>query len=108
MRYKVCLTSSAKRDLRDIFEYIALNDSFESAEYVEDKIREVIGGLNEYPDRGVYPKELAEQGIRDFRELFFKPYRVIYQVEKKRVMVLLIADGRRNMRELLRIRVLGW
>ena len=108
MRYKVYLARSAKRDLRDIFEYIALNDSFESAEYVEDQIREVIAGLNEFPERGVYPKELAEQGIRDYRELFFKPYRIVYQVEPKRVVVLLIADGRRNMAELLQTRLFGW
>lgn len=108
MRYKVYLARSAKRDLRDIFEYIALGDSFDNAEYVEDQIREVIASLNEFPERGVYPKELAEQGVRDYRELFFKPYRIVYQVEPKRVMVLLIADGRRNMAELLQSRLFGW
>lgn len=107
MRYKVYWARSAKRDMRDIFEYIALNDSFDNAEYVEDQICEVLASLNEFPERGVYPKELVEQGIRDYRELFFKPYRIVYQVESKRVMVLLIADGRRNMAEVLRGRLLG-
>ncbi len=108
MRYKVYLARSAKRDLQNIFEYIALGDSFDNAEYVEDQIRGVIASLNEFPERGVYPKELVEQGIREYRELFFKPYRIVYQVEPKKVMVLLIADGRRNMAELLQARLFGW
>jgi toxin ParE1/3/4 len=61
----------------------------------------------ELPNRGVYPKELAEAGIKDFREVFFKPYRIIYEVGKKGVYVHLVADGRRNIQALLKRRLLG-
>jgi len=50
---------------------------------------------------------LLELGIRDYRQTFFKPYRIIYRVEGRRVYVYLIADGRRDMRTLLERRLLG-
>jgi len=46
-------------------------------------------------------------GIRDFREVHFKPYRIIYRVYGRRVVVFLMADGRRDMRALLARRLLG-
>jgi toxin ParE1/3/4 len=49
---------------------------------------------------------LLALGIRDYRETFFKPYRIIYRVEGKRVYVYLIADGRRDMQSLLERRLL--
>ena len=37
----------------------------------------------------------------DYRQVFFKPYRVIYQVKSNEVVIHLIADGRRNLQTLL-------
>ena len=45
-------------------------------------------------------------GIREFRELFFKPYRIIYRIVGRNVYVLLIADGRRDFQTLLQRRLL--
>ena len=45
-------------------------------------------------------------GIREYREIFFKPYRIIYRIMKKNVYVLLIVDGRRDMQSLLQRRLL--
>ena len=39
-------------------------------------------------------------------EVFLKPYRIIYRVREDDVYVLVIADGRRNMRALLEQRLL--
>jgi toxin ParE1/3/4 len=69
-------------------------------------IEKVFGSLSESPDRGVYPKELLALGIRDYREIFFKPYRVIYRVAGDVVHVFLIADGLRDMQTLLQRRLL--
>ena len=40
-------------------------------------------------------------GIRDYREVVFKPYRIICRVIEETVYVLVIADGRRKMQSLL-------
>jgi toxin ParE1/3/4 len=106
MAYKVALTKTASRDLKSICAYIARRDGVESAEQVLDHIDALLEALSEYPERGAYPKELLHLGIREFREVFFKAYRVIYRVEKKKVHVLVIADGRRDMQTLLERRLL--
>jgi toxin ParE1/3/4 len=62
--------------------------------------------LSEFPERGAYPKELLALGVREYREIFFKPYRIIYRVLNKNDYVLLIADGRRDMQSLLQRRLL--
>ena len=100
------MTADAARDLEELYQYIARHDAPGRAEHVLTSIEKVLGNLAESPDRGVYPKELVSLGIRDFREIFFKPYRVIYQVEGDRVYVFLIADGRRDMQALLQRRLL--
>ena len=63
--------------------------------------------LARHPHRGPHPRELAELGIRGYRETFFKPYRIIYAVEGRHVDVYLVADGRRDMQSLLARRLLA-
>ena len=63
--------------------------------------------LSELPETGVYPRELLSLGIRDYREIFFKPYRIIYRIDNENVYIYLIADGRRDMQTLLQRRMLG-
>ena len=72
-----------------------------------DKVLETCHTLALQPDRGAYPAELAALGIRRYRQVFFKPYRMIYRVGGDQVAVLLIADGRRNLKILLERRLLG-
>ena len=96
MPYKVLLTHDAVADLEELDVWLSTNDSPEKAEYVLDKIADVFERLSELPERGAYPKELSVLGIHDFREVFFKPYRIIYRVDRNTVYVYLVADGRRG------------
>jgi len=105
MRYKVMMTESAVRDLEELDDYISTHDSIESANYVLDSLSEVINTLNEFPSRGNYPPELSALGIQEYREVFFKPYRVIYRVLEKNVYIYLICDGRRDMQSFLQRRL---
>jgi toxin ParE1/3/4 len=106
MPFKVLLTNGATRDLEEIYEYISLHDTPEKADYVLDKIESIFTELSEFTERGTFPKELLALGIRDYREIFFKPYRIIYRVLSKNVYVFLIVDGRRDMQSLLQRRLL--
>jgi toxin ParE1/3/4 len=106
MTFRVLLTEDAERDLREIDDYITSTDSPEAADYVLDNIEKVFLGLAEMPTRGSYTKELLQLGIREYREVYFKPYRIVYRIQAKRVYVYLIADGRREMRSLLARRLL--
>ncbi len=106
MPFKVLLTNDAARDLDELYDYIALHDSPRKADYVLEQIEKGFSKLSEFPERGAYPKELLALGIREYREIFFKPYRIIYRVMDKNVYVLLIVDGRRDMQSLLQRRLL--
>ena len=107
MVFEVLLTNEAARDLEEIYNHIALYDSFKKADDVLTRIEKVFSSLSEFPERGVYPKELLALGIREYREVFFKPYRIVYRVMDNIVYVLLIVDGRRDMQSLLQRRLLN-
>jgi toxin ParE1/3/4 len=53
------------------------------------------------PNRGSRPRELPPGTDAEYRQAFFKPYRVIYEVDGADIVVHLIAVGRRNLKSLL-------
>jgi len=105
-KYQVRVTSEAEKDIEDIYDYIAKKDTPQNAEYVLGKLEALILALNHAPERGNYPPELIRQGIREYREVMFKPYRAIYEISKNRVIVHICADGRRDMKSLLERRLM--
>jgi len=107
MRFEVLLTEDAGSDLEELYDYIAEHDAPAKADYVLDRIERVMETLATFPERGSFPKELLALGIREYRQTFFKPYRVIYRVVGERVYVYVIVDGRRDMQALLQRRLLG-
>ncbi|MDE2921537.1 MAG: type II toxin-antitoxin system RelE/ParE family toxin [Acidobacteriota bacterium] len=107
MPFAVHMTGAAARDLEEIGDYIAGQDGSRTAQRVLNRIEETVQALSALPDRGSYPRELLDFGIREYREVFFKAYRIIYRVAEGEVYVLVIADGRRDMRALLERRLLG-
>lgn len=106
MAFLVQLTDDAAHDLETICDYIARHDGAGRADYVLEQIEKAFSSLSEYPERGSYPTELLDIGIREYREIVSRPYRIIYRVMGTDVYVLLIADGRRDMQTLLQRRLL--
>ena len=105
-RHEVLLTRDAERDLEEIVDYISEHHSPSAARHVLDRVEKSILGLGRFPERGSFPKELLALGIRDYRQVFFKPYRLIYRTLGLRVYVYLIVEGRRDMQALLARRLL--
>jgi len=105
-RYNVRLTDEAEVDLVDLFEYIARKDSIDRAYYILEKLDTLILSLDQQPERGHYPPELSKRGVKNYREVHFKPYRVIYEIIGNHVVVLGCFDGRRDMQLLLERRLL--
>jgi toxin ParE1/3/4 len=106
MTFEVVLTADAVGDLDEIADWIAKHDSPSKAGHVLERIQAAALALGHHPERGPYPKELLDLGIREYRETFFKPYRIIYRVIGARVYVYLITDSRRDMQSLLARRLL--
>lgn len=103
---EVVLTADAERDLDELIGYIAAHDSPASAERVLARILTAVDQLRLNATRGSVPAELRALGQHDYRQVFFKPYRLIYREYDARVVVFLIADGRRDLQGLLERRVL--
>jgi toxin ParE1/3/4 len=107
MRFEVLLTGGAEHDLEQLYDCVSENDSPANADRLLDRLMKVVESLATLPERGVHPRELLALGIHEYRQVFFKPYRVIYRIVAKNVFVYVIADGRRDMQSLLELRLLG-
>ncbi|MGO8934356.1 MAG: type II toxin-antitoxin system RelE/ParE family toxin [Terracidiphilus sp.] len=101
MKYRVQVTDDALHDLADIYDWIADHDSPAKADHVLDRLTETVEGIAMLPHRGSRPRELSPGLQAEYRQVFFKPYRLIYEVVGTDVVVHVIADGRRNLQSLL-------
>ena len=106
MKYRVCIISDAEEDIFSIYKYVATNDSIQKADLLLQNIEEKISNLSELANRGHTPPELEHIGIYEYREIHFKPYRVIYQIIELDVYVHCVLDGRRDLEDLLQERLL--
>ena len=106
MTHRVRIVEEAEFDLLEIFEFITVNDSIVSAEHVLDRLENPCLSLEREPLRGHTPPELDAIGVKAYRELQFKPYRVIYEVAGRDVYIHCVVDGRRDMQKSLERRLL--
>jgi toxin ParE1/3/4 len=106
MALDVLLTRDAERDLEEIYTYIVAQGELLAADRILDQLEDIVATLSDYPDRGSHPRELLDLGIREYRQILFDPYRLIYRVIAKQVIIYLIADGRRDTQGLLERRLL--
>ncbi len=106
MKYRVHIIEDAETDLFEIYTYAALNDLITRAEKLLDKLIDVCQNLYTHPKRGRIPPELKRIDVYDYREIHYRPYRIIYRIIKRDVYIHCILDGRRDLEELLRARLL--
>jgi toxin ParE1/3/4 len=97
MPMDVLLSAEAEKDLEEIWHFILARDNGAAADRVLDGLETAIAALAEFPERGNFPKELLSLGLREFREVHFKPWRVVYRVLNNQVVVYCVLDGRRDM-----------
>jgi len=101
MKYKVIIDPLARLDLKEIFIFVAMNDSVQSANKLLDALEETCYKLQKFPERGHIPPELKPTGIKSYLEILFKPYRIIYEIENNLIYIHSVIDGRRNIQEVL-------
>jgi toxin ParE1/3/4 len=105
-RYEVVLTRGAEQDLESIYNYIAEFDCVENANRVLDRLTSAAQGLAQFPARGSCLNELGALGIKAYRQVWFKPYKLIYRVLGDQVVVYMIVDSRRDLQAMLVRRLL--
>ena len=104
--YEVVVDTDAEVDLFDIYRYVAFNDSTAQTDKLLAHLKQACYSLRRFPLRGHVPPELQDIGVSQFREIRYKPYRVFYSIEDRRVIIHSVLDGRRDMQTLLQERVL--
>ena len=105
-RFRVAWTRVARRDLLSIAEYLVARNP-EAAVRALGALQRRAATLSVMPERGRVVPELGRLHIREYRELQSPPYRLIYRVAGRRVVVLALLDGRRNLEDILLERLLS-
>jgi toxin ParE1/3/4 len=103
--FNILWAAVAEKDLLGIVDFIA-EDNPGIAMEILYKIKSSTAKLNRSPGRGRIVPELQRQGISRYREILIKPWRVIYRIEKTKVYVVAVIDGRRNVEDVLLSRLL--
>lgn len=104
------LAAQAERDLRAIRDfYLHAPEGGEGvARSILDQLEQAALSLETLPGRGSLVPELERVGVRAFRELHVKPYRMIYEIRGEVVIVHAVLDARRDVQTLLADRLLRW
>lgn len=104
--FRVDWAEVARRDLFAIVNYL-VERSPDAAASTLDKLERRAAGLRRSPERGRVIPELERLQLREYRELIVSPYRLVYRVSGRRVLVLGVLDSRRNLEDLLLDRLSG-
>jgi len=99
-KYSIFWTKSAEKDLGHVIDYIA-QDSLDRALEIFHTIRSSVSALMSLPERGRIVPELKVHGISIYRELVISPWRMIYRIEGKKVIIMTVIDSRRNLEDIL-------
>lgn len=98
--YKIIWTETAKNDLNQIIDYIALEKE-DVAKSIYIRIKEKVNSLKIMPNKNRIIPELQSVGIELFRETIDNPWRIMFRISENEVFILLIIDGRRNVEDII-------
>lgn len=103
--YKVYWTEAAVIDLEEIVDYIS-KDRMSVATSIYGKIKSKCKQLKTFPDRYRVVPELLDIKVTDYREIIYKPFRIIYKLTQNEVYVIAVVDSRRDFESFIFNRLL--
>ena len=98
--YQVLWTDTAQQDLTEIVEYIA-QENVDDALTILQRLEAKAALLITLPNRGRVVPELLHTGISQYRELISAPWRIVYQIANKQVLIMAVLDSRRDLQTVL-------
>jgi len=104
-RWSIIYGDGATNDILGITDYISRDNGI-NAEKALDQLEHRIGTLATLPERGRIVSELQWHGITNVREILEKPWRILYQIKAKTVVIVAVYDGRRQLNDVLMERFL--
>jgi len=94
----------AEADLLAVVEHIA-RERPATADEVLSRIERRAASLHRAAERGRLVPELQRHGISEYRELIVSVWRLIYRVHSDSVNVVAVVDSRRNLEDVLLLRL---
>jgi toxin ParE1/3/4 len=92
-KHKILWSGPAIADLGEIRDYVS-HDKPEAAERLARRIRQRVLRLATHPRSGRVVPELAALG---YHEVLVSPYRIVYEIQARRVIILRVWHGRRDL-----------
>lgn len=99
--FEVTWARTAVRDLDVILEYVAAERGVDQALQLYAALRHSISSLARIPRRCRQVPELLDIGLFEYREIVERPYRLVFRIVDREVVILAILDSRRDLEELL-------
>ena len=100
-RYRIVWTEVAARDYESVLGYVGVYSGLGQATTLNAKLQRAISSLDTSPTRCRVVPELRLEGLDVYRELIVRPYRIMFRLRSKDVVLLAVVDGRRDLQELL-------
>jgi toxin ParE1/3/4 len=101
MKCDIIWSEDAGDELFEILKYIKDNTGKITAEKIYSKIMHEVKRVSENAEgRRIVPL-LKELGINDIHQFNVNPWILFYKVENKKMEIISIIDGRRNLEEIL-------
>ena len=100
-RFRIVWTRASIVDLDQIIDYVALDSGVDHALGLYEKIRDKIDSLSRLPRRGRIVPELESISVLEFREILMDRYRIIFRIDDKKVVLVGVFDGRRDLEAIL-------
>ena len=89
---KIVWSPVALQRIDEIVDHIASDRPDAAVEWAE-KLFDLVGRLQSFPDRGRMVPELGQASIR---ELIYGDYRVVYKIEGAKIGILTVRHGKRR------------
>ena len=104
-RHAVIWTTVALADIERLAAYL-LEEAPLRAEGILERIVARAETLARSPERGRVPPELRSLGDQSWREVQEPPWRIVFQISGRQVVIHGVLDGRRSLEDLLLERIL--
>jgi toxin ParE1/3/4 len=101
MKYEIIWSKDAGDELAEIISYIKNNTGKMTAEKIYIKIIKEVKRVSKNPAGRRIAPLLREFGINYIHQLNINPWILFYKIAGKRMEIISIIDGRRNLEEIL-------
>jgi len=98
--------AAAEEDLHELRRYIVRRFGKASWQETLQGIKDSVRTIQAFPEGGAIPDELADLGLRQYRQVISGKNRILYEVRADVLYIHIVCDTRRDMRTLLSRRLL--